>query len=316
MNPAAVREVLPLLKFEIIQTTDDEIILVQSAAMTIAEGMERKYTPLKIQTLDSLENAFQMLMSWYTHINIVTDDVEVPSVDIKHHFQWTEIARGRDSGNSWSDPYNDVRKYASIDIKTLVGTDQEQTYSIGYSAHSPMYGVCKTYTTFVRMLESCLPTKSEIKDIVAFEWRDMVFVDVYVMQDQLCISGTSIDGAYYNDHEEDHSVKVDYFQDYVNFQKRNEIYIVGRAFYMNGEKLFAAEELIEKIPPNDPQRQDPYMRIFSVTKNGFYGEDAALQWIEEHYPEATCLNSEGGWRSLNRDSSFEQGQIFSPLRSS
>lgn len=276
MNPKEVSKHLPLVKFEIIEDSEGRGHLVLYVAKSIEEATENKFKPKFIEHFESLEKAIQGALYIYLSGDFGISGKE-KSLDCKatHQITLCEHVYGRDSGSEWADPENDIRKSGSITIDTFIGEDRRQTYTIGYAPYNPMYGISKAYITYIEMLERYLPTIEDAKNIVAFEWRDLVFNNAYVMLDQLCVAGDCINGTY-KGIDSGGRVKVDYLEDYVNFHKRGEIYIVGNYGYLDGRKIFEIDDPNAIFDHNDP----------------------IIQWVKEKYPSATWLHSDNSSTNL------------------
>ncbi|MEI6732312.1 MAG: hypothetical protein WCK90_06570 [archaeon] len=290
MNPSEVAKHLPLLKFEIIEDIEDKAHLIFYIAKTIEDAQNKKYTPQFIDDFDTIELAIEGALYIYLHGKF---DLKGNRKDLKcqvrHKIVIQEFCRGIDGGSEWSDPENDITKSGEIVIDVFVNEeDRHQTRESGYGPFNPMFGISSAYVDFIKLLESSFPSAKEAREIVSFDWHGHVFNDASLILDQLCVCGESIDGSYYNDYEENNSVKVDYFKDYVNFHKKDEMVIVGRNFYLNGEKLFGIDDLLEKFPEAE---------AYNILGNSFYNCEYIVDWIREAYPEV--INITGGMFSVS-----------------
>jgi hypothetical protein len=298
MNPAEVAKHLPLIKMDIIEDTEDKghIILyicddvasAQYSENNKDDGFKAKF----IEDFDSLELAFEGALYLYLHgqFDMKGDKKNLKCVT-KHKITLKEFAHGRDGGSEWADPENDIDKRGSIDIEIFLNDKERyQEYHDGFSPRSPMYGISSAYITFTELVEKFLPGENEIKNIVAFEYQDRIFNDVYVMKDQLCISGKCVDPSYVG-YEGNGTVKIDYFKSYVQFHHKNQIYIIGRNFYMNGEKIFDVDYLLSIFPNTNE---------FSMLQNGFYECEEVVKEIERSLPDATTISGDMFSMTINR----------------
>jgi len=296
VNPIEVAKKLPLQKYEMVEAADGICYLTVSLAQDIESAIHKNFTDVLHLSFSSIEDAFEKALSLYLHGSVPGPcaspvQTEIPS-EIRHRITLSEYVRGRDSGASYSDPYNDIRKSGSIDIHIFLDDEERcQKLQTRYSPHSPMYGISNAYTTWLKLMEAYLPSPEALKKIVGFEWHDLVFNQVYVMQDQLCISGYSADGKYHNDYEGDDSVKVDYFEDYVSFQEKDIAYIVGDDIWVNGEVLMTVQELATKGNVGPRSCHDIE---FSIADNSFYGCSDIFDWFVENHPHVTGFHGRHG----------------------
>lgn len=164
----------------------------------------------------------------------------------KHFPLWKvelgEHVYGRDSGNPWSDPENDIRKSGSIVYysKETVNSDWKKEYSEGLGGFN--YGLHYAAITLSRLREhhGLYPTE----DHVMFEYNDKMFRLTNWIDDQKCVCGVAID-EFHNDYEDDNSVKVDVIQSYVFSHKKDTLVMQGGKFYLNG-KMVGTKEAIKR----------------------------------------------------------------------
>lgn len=200
-----------------------------------------------------------------------------------------EGVRGLNS--DYSDPENDIVKTGKIKVGIRYNDkDEKQTYTTFYGGHAPFYGVAKAYRTMVEMQERILPSRSDIANIVAFEYRGRVLSDPTFFQDDLEVVGTVVGGDTAGlidpdwDDDDDGRLNVSYLDEFVFFQKSNEIHRVGNAFYMNGAVLFTVEDLMRRFPDADE---------YSIRENGFYRCEYILDWIRKSFPQAVSIDQGG-----------------------
>lgn len=164
----------------------------------------------------------------------------------KHFPLWKielgEYVYGRDSGSPWSDPENDIRKSGSINYYSKESVDSEwiKEYSEGLGEFN--YGLHNAAITLSRLKEhhGMYPTE----DHVMFEYNDKMFRLTNWIDYQKCVCGEAID-EFYNDYEEDSSVKVDVIKSIVFYYKRDTLVMQGGRFYLNG-KMVGTKEAIKR----------------------------------------------------------------------
>ena len=300
MNPMEVAKRLPLKKFEIYEDLDDHGRLIYSECSNIedAGAMSDSFNQLFYSQFETIELAFLEATAIY-----LKGLEGRKSQTVKARFKpktkiiLKEHCRDRDGGSSWADPENDIVKSGQITIDICMDdSDRRQHYTLGFAPYAPFYGIGMAYTTMLRMFESFLPGKSDIENIIAFEWQGQVFNEVYVMPEDLCVAGKIVGsepevlGDNHGDDIDDPSVKIDYLQSYVRFHYVNKIYGVGRRFFYNGEVVTTTKELISIFPQADE---------FSIMSNGFYKCDYVLEWFKEMFPRAVGLDQGGMGHSIN-----------------
>lgn len=167
------------------------------------------------------------------------------SVANKHFPLWrvdfTEYVYGKDSGNPWDDPENDIRKKGIIQYYSQkdVDSDWELEYDELFGDYS--YAMHKAPITLQKLRE-VIPPK---KDTVMFEYNDKMFIFEHWFNDQKCVCGEAID-EFYNEYEDDSSVKVDIVQSVVFFHEKDCLVVKNGSLYMNGKLLITRTDLFEK----------------------------------------------------------------------
>lgn len=220
-------------------------------------------------------------------------------------FAITEYVYGRDTGNSWSDPENDIRKKAKVEYRIRQGWKGNIVeFGTGASGITP-WAVCEAYRNCVRVMEACFPSKEEQKDIVAFEWNDRVYGDPCFRDGSPSVIGKPIDGREVtplpfpgDGRDRGENADVNYLCDYVFWQKRNEIYIVGGNFFLDGELILNVHQFVQRAGIKWSDDHDLYMIKSSICENMFYRCEHVLDWIREHYPEATQIHGDHGFWSM------------------
>lgn len=304
MNIIEVSKRLPLLKFEIYEDVDGAGHVAVSECHNAKDAgyNSQSFRTTHYKRLDTLQAAFAYAGTAYVTGKVDASD---PSAKFRarHRIVIKESCRGRDGGSEWADPENDITKSGGISVDIFVNDEdreeRHQHYGQSYAPHCPFFGVSSAFTTFIKLLESCYPSEKEVRDIVAFEWRDRVFTKPYVMRDQLCVSGTYTDyeassdddgrdGE--NDSEGRPTVKVDYFRDYVRFHKRNHIEGVGHRFWLDGKAIYTLEGLKKLFPDANE---------YGILNNGFYKAEDVLKHIRREHPEVTNLSQGGMGHMMN-----------------
>jgi len=301
MNITEVSKRLPLTKVEIYEDVDGvgHVAISKCNDPNDAGHNSQSFRTTHYKKFDSIDVAFAYAgMAYVT--GIVGGSYPSAKFRAKHKIVLQEHCRGVDSGSEWSDPENDITKSGHTSIDIFVNEEDRekhhQHYDQGYAPHCPFFGVSNAFTTFIKLCEGGYPSEKEAKDIVAFEWRGRVFTEPYVMRDQLCVSGTYTDFNPTSDDDGDiegmskPTVKVDYFHDYVHFQRKNQIYGVGHRFWLNGKVIHTLEDLKKLFP----EASD-----LGILTNGFYKADDVLGYIKKEHPEATHLNQTGLGASMS-----------------
>ena len=270
-------------------------------ATTVKDAKAGEFSPVIYETFDDMDSAFMRAMQVYSSGEAIRDNVPVQiRWDLEnicdHVVVFTEYVRGRDSGCEWSDPENDIRKHGKTKIGIYCNDGSRcQNCELNYSPWSPIYGLCKAYTSFVRLLESYLPGPEEKDKIVGFEWNYMVFKDLHFCND-LCVVGHSADGKWSDHYDNGDSVKIDYFNDCVFFHERDIAYVVGDEIWMN-EKIISTVQKLASMFPEDGR--SPEMTAYSIAENSFYQCDHILQWLKQQYPEMNGFNGRHGMFSMH-----------------
>jgi hypothetical protein len=163
----------------------------------------------------------------------------------KHFPLWRvdfqEYVYGKDSGNEWDDPENDIRKKGKIlyYCKKDFYSEWQEEYSEWFNSFD--YALHQASITLHR-LQSIMPPEN---DVVMFEYHDKMFTFEYWFEDQKCVCGESIDD-FYNEYEDDNNVKVDIVQSYVFFYAKDCLVIKNGNLYLNGELVMKKQDLKEK----------------------------------------------------------------------
>lgn len=163
----------------------------------------------------------------------------------KHFPLWrvdfSEYVYGKDSGNFWDDPENDIRKKGSIEYYSKSDVDSPWKYEYEELFGSYDYAMHKAPLTLQRLRE-ILPPK---EDTVMFEYHNQMFKFEHWFDNQKCVCGEAIDD-YYDEYEDDNTVKVDVVQSYVFFYEKDRLVIKNGNLYMNGKMLISRNDLFEK----------------------------------------------------------------------
>jgi len=216
----------------------------------------------------------------------------------------TERVYGRDSGCSWSDPENDIRKKAGIECMVRLGWGGDiVNFSTGASRLSS-WSICEAYRNCVRVMETGFPSREEQKNIVGFEWNDRVYGNPFFRTDDPSVLGDPIDGRTLTSlpfpgdgRELDGRADINYLHDYIFWHQRNHIYIVGGNFFLNGEMILTVDNLVYELVGDDIEKLSPhdlYKIKSSICENSFYQTERALEWIAETFPDATEIVGDHG----------------------
>ncbi len=168
-----------------------------------------------------------------------------------------ESVYGRDSGMSYSDPENDIRKTAMIVYysKESVDSDWKEEYSEHMGEFS--YGAHQMVITLTR-LQELYHSFPDTEKHCMFEHEGRMFKFEYWCDDQKCLCGESIDGDYYDDYNEDWSIKVDMVKSYVFPYEYNELVVMGRNVYLNQKRVGTLKEIAEKCGCEEYQITNMY----------------------------------------------------------
>lgn len=192
-------------------------------------------------------------------------------------YEFEEYVRGRDGGSSWADPENDIRKYAQINYYSKNSVDQD-CWKLEYSENTGelAYASAQAVITLTNLRERYWFGR-EVDDYVMFEYHDKMFNITHVFDDQKCVCGRSADGQYFDDREQDDSIKVDFLQSYVSFYEKDDLVVKPYGIFINGKKYDHSD-----FPIDD----------FEFLK----GHELAI--IKEMIPQAKAVITWGGWQSL------------------
>ncbi|PFQ75657.1 hypothetical protein COK15_14945 [Bacillus cereus] len=165
----------------------------------------------------------------------------------KHFPLWKvelgERVYGRDSGAPWSDPENDIRKSGSIKYYSKADVDSEWKLEYSEGMGNFDYALHKTAIT---LAELQMRYGMEPKETTSmFEYNDKMFIFEHWCPDQKCVCGKAID-EYYNDYEEDNTVKADIIKSTVFFYDIDCLVMKNGKFYLNGKMVGTKEEIKEK----------------------------------------------------------------------
>jgi hypothetical protein len=160
----------------------------------------------------------------------------------KHFPLWRvdfeEYVYGKDSGNPWDDPENDIRKKGKIKYykKENVNSDWKLEYDELFGDFD--WAMHKAPLTLHKLRE-IIPPKDTT---VMFEWQDRMFTFKYWFDDQKCVFGESIDD-YVDEYEDESSVKADILNSYVHFYDKDCLVIKGGNLYLNGAMVMTRKYL-------------------------------------------------------------------------
>jgi hypothetical protein len=154
---------------------------------------------------------------------------------------FSEFVYGKDSGNSWDDPENDIRKKGVIEYYSQNDIDSEWKKEYEELFGDYDFAMHKAPLTLQKLKEVSSPPK----ETVMFEYHDRMFTFDHWFDNQKCVCGEAID-EFYNEYEDDSTVKVDIVQSYVFFYEKDCLVIKNGSLYMNGKLLITRTELFEK----------------------------------------------------------------------
>jgi hypothetical protein len=154
--------------------------------------------------------------------------------------EFEEYVYGKDSGNSWDDPENDIRKKGRISyfMKESMDDDWQLYYDELFNDFD--YAMHQAPLTLYKLRDVRIPTD----DDVMFEYHDVMYKLTYYSAEQKCVCGEAID-EWTNEYEDDNTVKVDLVQSYVFLFKKDCIVVKNGNLYLNGEKVISRKLLDE-----------------------------------------------------------------------
>lgn len=163
----------------------------------------------------------------------------------KHFPLWRvdfqEYVYGKDGGNPWDDPENDIRKKGKICYysKQNVNSEWQLEYDELFGSYD--YAMHKAPLTLHKLRE-IIPPK---EDTVMFQFQEKMFTFQHWFNDQKCCYGEAIDD-YIDEYEDETGVKVDIVQSYVSFYERDCLVVKNGNLYMNGSMLISRIELFSQ----------------------------------------------------------------------
>jgi len=214
---------------------------------------------------------------------------EISSVFPLRKIDVKQFVYGRDTGSPWSDPENDIRQSLGVNyyLKKAINGEWEIDYDEGFGSFS--YAMVGSIRTMVRLIEhipyefSAYNTNADDSKIAMFEYNSHLFKFKYHFPDQKCVCGDAITD-YYNDYEEDNSIKVDYLESYVFIYKYGAVLLFQKKLYMNAEFMISLEDLSNK---------------YGITSSDVeWGNDNFKEWLKKGYPDAKSVSTLMSWYTL------------------
>jgi hypothetical protein len=187
--------------------------------------------------------------------------------------EFEEFVYGKDSGNSWDDPENDIRKKGKICYykKEKLDDDWQLQYQDLFNSFD--YAMHLAPITLYKLME-CMPPK---EDTVMFEWQDKMFKFKYWFDDQKCVYGEAID-EYINEYEDDSGVKADIIHSYIPFYSKDNLVVKSGNLYLNGEKVMSRQLLKDAYGIEKHELEMMY-------------PNAVKEKLKELFPQATSWTS-------------------------
>ena len=151
-----------------------------------------------------------------------------------------QFVRGRDSGQLWSDPYNDV--VLGLSVRYYSRDNVDESWRLEYEDSSSFFEIPKILER-LKHINDIWINGLRNNEYCMFEFEHRIFSLDYFMDDQKCVSGRCISGDWFDDGELNDEIKVDFISTHVNFYKRNCIVVRSGGIYLNGEKIMTSDEL-------------------------------------------------------------------------
>lgn len=160
---------------------------------------------------------------------------------------YEEFVYGKDNGNSWDDPENDIRKSQRLAFYSL---RQDGKYKLEYENRTGEFPlVCANIIKLMPdIYDATWHSEHSVPNAVMFKHNGVMFKKTRWIEDQKCICGEAIDSWYRNDWSDTKKdVKVDIIQTRIFLYEANELVITNGRVYMNGEMLMTQQELADKL---------------------------------------------------------------------
>lgn len=200
-----------------------------------------------------------------------------------------EYLYGKDNGNSWDDPENDIRKKVKVEYFLKKGLNGDLFLDYTERGNFFEFNVMQAYITHIKLFE-CIPfeftypywnVKNDEK-ISMFQAQGHMFKFTYHCYDQKSICGEAITN-YIDDYEGDNTIKVNYLHDFVLLYKKDEIAAFMKKMFMNGKLLITFHEL-----------ESLGISSFDIE----FGKPNFINWVKMNYPEAKSVNSFMSWYTI------------------
>jgi hypothetical protein len=200
-----------------------------------------------------------------------------------------EFVYGRDSGSPWSDPENDIRQSLRVTyyLQKAINGEWERDYDDSFGSFA--YAMVGSIRTMVRLIEhipyefSAYNTNADDSKIAMFEYNNHLFKFTYHIPDQKCVCGDAITD-YWNDYDEDTSIKVDYLESYVFLYDFGQVLVFHKKLYMNAEFMITLDNLEKK---------------YGITySNVEWGDKNFKEWLKKGYPDAKSVSTFMSWYTV------------------
>lgn len=220
--------------------------------------------------------------------------MSVEGVEVGSHFPLRKInveefVYGRDTGNPWSDPENDIRQKVKInfDIKKSLNGEWERDYDdLAGNFEYAMVSCIRTHYRLIEHIPYCFSpynTNADDSKIAMFEYNDHLFKFTHHIPEQKCVCGDAITD-YWNDYDEDTSIKVDYLESYVFVYDFGQVLVFQKKLYMNAEFMITLDDLEKK---------------YGITySNVEWGDKNFKEWLKKGYPDAKSVSTLMSWYTL------------------
>lgn len=300
MNKDVANTLCPIYKTEIFQYSVVPIEGVFSKTMIKVKArllckntIDSEWNLIYDEDIDCILTACAHILTVYKravnkeeNINLGSEKIELR--DVGNNFPLRKIIieeylYGKDNGNSWDDPENDIRKKVTINyyIQRGINSDWALDYEERYNFFD--YAVLNSGLMHIKLFER-IPfefdpiswNSKKDEDIAMFQAEGHMFKFISHIYDQKCVVGEAITADYHNDYEDDKIIKVSYLEDLVFVYHKDEMVLFMNKLYMNGACLCDIKDL----------------EILEIDKFDIeWGNDNFKKWIMENYPGTKKVNT-------------------------
>jgi hypothetical protein len=233
----------PLVKLEVIKSPDNRGYLRFSKAFTVEQANKKHYkliSQYKTQDFNTAYSIAGVFGEAFYFGGLASLGATLLSnktkIKVQDKITFTEVLYL----DGMSGDYNKAEGNALIEIE---GARGGQDYEFRYNLYTFQWAHSNAFVTYTTMHQSYYPSEQEQTDIVAFEYAGHVFKNVSFC-DNFCITGISVDNSYYNEYEDDYSIKLNLTCNSVTFHQRDVIYYFNEKIYLNGKMLFTIPILL------------------------------------------------------------------------